>query len=71
MNTVKSAWIILDNNGGFFNPRNGKFEKEFSITSHIYHDFAKALSTAKAYEAAFVTEVMVDIQITDNKVAVV
>jgi hypothetical protein len=71
MNTVKSAWVILDNNGGFFNPRNGKFEKELSINSHIYHDFAKALSTAKAYEAAFVTEVRVDIQITDNKVAVV
>jgi hypothetical protein len=70
MSIVKTAWVILDNNGGFFNPRNGKFENEFSITSHIYHDYAKALSTAKSYEAAFVTEVKVDIEITDNKVAV-
>lgn len=40
MSIVKTAWVILDNNGGFFNPRNGKFENEFSITSHIYHDYA-------------------------------
>jgi hypothetical protein len=71
MPTVKTAWVILDNNGGFFNPRNGKFEKEFSITSHIYHDYAKALSTAKAYEAAFVTEVEIVVRVTGNKASVV
>jgi hypothetical protein len=71
MTTTKKAWTIINDNGEFFNPRNGKFEKEFSVTSHIYHDLPKALSIAKAYEANFLTEVEIKINLTGNKVPVV
>lgn len=52
MTTTVTAWVIVNDAGQFLNSRNGKFDSEISVTSHVYFNFDKANKVAKAYEAA-------------------
>jgi hypothetical protein len=70
----RKAWVIRNGEGKFFNPRNGDFEDDLSITSHVYWDRNRALSVAKGYGATSVakgygaTSVMeVEIQVLATK----
>lgn len=50
MTTTITAWVIVNDAGQFLNSRNGKFDSEISVTSHVYFNFDKANKVAKAYE---------------------
>ena len=44
-----TGWALQDSFGNFFNPKNGKFYKKISITSHIYFDYDNALKISQGY----------------------
>lgn len=60
----RKAWVIRNGEGKFFNPRNGDFEDDLSITSHVYWDYDRALSVAKGYGATSVMEVEIQVLAT-------
>jgi hypothetical protein len=62
MTTTISAWVLTNDAGQFLNPRNGKYDNQISVTSHIYFDHDKANKIAKAYEAK-VTEVTITVEV--------
>ena len=45
----RRAWVLTDEQGHFFNPRNGATSELINIPSHIYWDKEKAEEVAKGY----------------------
>jgi hypothetical protein len=46
---TRRAWVIVDKNGHFFNPRNGDYNEILNIPVHIYWNKDKAEEVAKGY----------------------
>lgn len=62
MTTTITAWVLTNEDGQFFNQRNGKFDSKVSVTSNVYFDLEKALKVSKAYEVK-VKEVSVTVEV--------
>jgi hypothetical protein len=61
MTTTTTAWIVTNEAGQFLNSRNGKYDSQLSITSHVYFNFDSANRVAKFYEAK-VKEITVTVE---------
>ena len=62
MITTIKAWVLTNEAGQFFNPRNGKFDSKLCLTSNVYFSLEKALKVSKAYEAS-IKEIIVTVEV--------
>ena len=61
MTTTITAWVVTNEVGQFLNPRNGKFDSQVSVTTHVYFDIEKAKKMAHFYEGK-IREVTVTVE---------
>lgn len=65
-NSSLYAWVLQNEDGFFWNRRNGHFDSELSVTSHLYYDFERALEAARGSGVPFIRELVISVSATET-----